>query len=351
MAESITGLDIGGAHLKAAQVSPAGRILTAIQVPCTLWLGLEHLRHALALATARLAPVGRVAITMTGELADLFPDRATGVARLCATVATAMPEAEQHVWAGRLGFLEPARVPGHETAVASANWLASATLAAERAGQGLFVDLGSTTTDILVMADRDVRAEGMTDRERLATGELVYTGLVRTPLMTLATAAPFAGRWVTLANELFATMADAHRLTGSLPEEADQHATADGQAKTETASAHRLARMIGADFADGSMDDWRRLAGWFVRRQQRRIEDAVALQESRGLLAADAPLVGAGCGRFLLERLADTLGRPYRDFASLLDVEPPAAAWASTCAPAVAVALLHAQGTVGRDDR
>ena len=53
-------------------------------------------------------------------------------------------------------------------------------------------------------------------------------------------------------------------------------------------------------------------------------------------------MVGAGCGRFLLEPLARDLDRPYRDLGDLLAAEPAAAAWAATCAPAVAVALLLA---------
>ena len=149
--------------------------------------------------------------------------------------------------------------------IASANWLASATLVARRLGDALFVDLGSTTTDILLLAGGEVRADGMTDRERLATGELVYTGLTRTPVMALAAEAPFAGRWVALMNELFATTADVHRVLGWLPEDADQHPAADGGPKTATASARRLARMVGADLADGGLADWRRLAGWLAR--------------------------------------------------------------------------------------
>ena len=340
MTESITGLDIGGAHLKVAQVSPDGRILSAAQVPCALWLGLDRLDQALREATARLPPLRRVAVTMTGELADLFPDRATGVARLTEFLVGALPGADLHFWAGPQGFVGPAAVPGHAGSIASANWLASASLVARHGRHALFIDLGSTTTDILVVADGAVHAQGMTDSTRLASGELVYTGLTRTPLMALAAEAPFAGRRVALMNELFATTADLYRVLGILPESADQHAAADNGAKTATESARRLARMIGADLADGAMPEWRRLAAWLARCQRRRIEDAVALQLSRSLLPEDAPIVGAGCGRFLLEPLARDLDRPYRDLGDLLAAEPAAAAWAATCAPAVAVALL-----------
>jgi probable H4MPT-linked C1 transfer pathway protein len=335
-------LDIGGAHLKVAQTMDDGRVIAAVQVPCALWQGLDRLERALAEAAAGLAPIVRTAVTMTGELADLFPDRATGVRSLLDAVTASLPHARHRVWAGRLGFVAPSEAAGCADAIASANWLASATLAARRA-DGLFVDMGSTTTDVLVLAGGAVRAGGFTDRERLATGELVYTGLTRTPLMAVAKAAPFRGRWISLMNEHFATVADAWRVLGVLPEAADQHPAADNGPKSIEASARRLGRMVGADLGEGDDGDWRRLAGWFAACQTRAIEDAVLLQLSRGLVGERPCLVGAGCGRFVVEALAGRLDLPYRDFASLVEAGHDAGAWTATCAPAVAVALLAAE--------
>jgi probable H4MPT-linked C1 transfer pathway protein len=344
--QRITGLDIGGAHLKVAQAEPDGRVVAALQVPCALWQGLDRLEQALAEAGARLVPTSRVAVTMTGELADLFPDRAEGVACILDVVTMALPEAEHRVWAGRRGFVGPGVARLCTGEVASANWLATATLAARRVGEAVLVDLGSTTTDVLLLAERAVQAEGLTDRQRLASGELVYTGLTRTPLMALARRAPFGGRWVAVMNEHFATTADVYRVLGCLPEAADQHPAADGGAKTVAASARRLARMVGADLKDAGLASWQALAAWLARRQEHLIEDALALQLSRGLVADKAPLIGAGCGRFLVEDLARRLGRPYRDFAALVDATAEALPWVATCAPAVAVALLARDAAV-----
>lgn len=343
MPELITGLDLGGAHLKAAQATPDGRIVRAMQVPCQLWRGLDRLEAALAEVAAAIRPDGRVGVTMTGELVDLFPDRHAGVAALLAALAAAWLGRDLAVWSGARGFVAPAVAVADE--VASANWLATATLAARRVGEGVLVDLGSTTTDIVVLAGGRPGAQAATDRDRLAAGELVYVGLTRTPVMALAAEAPFAGRRVPLMNEFFATSADLFRVLGELPESADQHPAADNGAKTDEASARRLARMLGADLADGSPGDWRRLAGWLAGMLLRRVEDGLALQLSRGLIAESAPLIGAGCGRFLVERL--TAGRSYRDFVDLIDCDPAAREWASTCAPAAAVAALLAEARHG----
>lgn len=341
--ELVTGFDVGGAHLKAAQVTRDGRVTAALQVPCALWQGLDRLEVALTEALGRLAPVRVAAVTMTGELADLFPDRATGVRALITAVRAGLPDARHLIYAGRAGFLAPEAAGTRPHEVASANWYATATLAARRVGEGLLVDIGSTTTDALVLAGGEVRALGWSDRERLAAGELIYTGLTRTPVMAVADRAPFGGRWHGLTAEHFATMADVHRVLGTLDEAADQHPAADNGPKTAEASARRLARMIGADLADGSMAEWRRLAGWLAAAQRRTIEDALRLALSRGLLGETAPLVGVGCGRLVVEQLARDLKRPYRDFAGLLAAEPDAAGWSATCAPAVAVAALAAE--------
>lgn len=336
----VLGLDVGGAHLKAA-FARDGRILAVRQVPCRLWEGLDRLDAAFATALAGLPPPGRVALTMTGELADLFVDRGTGVAALVEAVAGRFPELPLLVWAGREGFLPPDPAARRSAAaVASANWLATASLAAARAGNGLLVDIGSTTTDILPLIGGVVRFAGYSDAERLAKGELVYQGLTRTPAMAMADRAPLAGAWVPLMNEYFATAADVWRLLGRLDETHDQHPAADNGPKTTEASARRLARMVGADLGPAGPEGWLGLAEWLGCAQLRRIEDAMRLVLSRERVPAAAPVVGAGCGRSLASDLAERLGRPCLDLAELIQVEPAAAAMAATCAPAVAVALL-----------
>ena len=57
-------------------------------------------------------------------------------------------------------------------------------------------------------------------------------------------------------------------------------------------------------------------------------------------LALDAPIIGAGIGRFIAKTCAQRLVRPYQDFHQLTDSLDTAV---SDHAPAVAVALLASQ--------
>ena len=118
---------------------------------------------------------------MTGELVDLFADRAEGVGRLSQTMAEHFADDELRVYAGRQGFVAS---PGeHWRAVASANWHASARFVGTHCAQALFIDVGSTTADIVPIRNGQVDAAGYTDDERLVSEELVYTGVTRTPIM------------------------------------------------------------------------------------------------------------------------------------------------------------------------
>jgi (4-(4-[2-(gamma-L-glutamylamino)ethyl]phenoxymethyl)furan-2-yl)methanamine synthase len=337
----VIGWDVGGAHLKAARAEH-GRVVDAVQVPSPLRLGLARLKQSFAEAKAMIGSAPRHVVTMTGELADTFTSRAEGVESLSRAAADELAPGEVLLYAGRAGFIAPELAARHVEDVASANWHASAALVGRRLGTALFMDMGSTTTDIVPVMSGKVAAQGYTDAERLAAGELVYTGLVRSFLMATRERAPFAGAWTGLIAENFANMADVHRILGTLPDGADQMATADGREKSVAASRARLARMVGRDAADASDAEWTLLARSFAEAQVRAVTDGALVVLSQGTLPPDAPVVGAGIGDAVLREVARRLDRRHVPFESLLEVAPAARERASQCAPAAALAALAA---------
>ncbi|PZR92179.1 MAG: H4MPT-linked C1 transfer pathway protein [Hyphomicrobiales bacterium] len=339
--QKIIGWDVGGAHLKAARVEN-GTVTKAVQIPCPLWLGLGELDRAFTGAEAAIGRAPLNAITMTGELCDAFATREEGVLGLAAIMVRLLNPGRALFYAGRSGFVGDREVADHAIEIASANWHASAALTGTRARFALFIDMGSTTMDIIPIAEGRPASLGYTDAERLAHGELVYSGIARSFLMAGPKLVPFAGRWTPLMNEWFATMADVHRILGQLPEGADMMDAADGRQKTGAASRARLARMIGRDSSEADDAAWEALARFFAEAQLRDIMDAAALVLSRGILHATAPVVGAGAGRGVIRELAARLGRPFIAFDDLIEAVPEARSKACDCAPASAVALLAA---------
>ena len=338
--DPIIGWDLGGAHLKAALAGDDGVLLDVVQVPCPLWQGMDRFEEAVE-SVVRSWPLPRHhAITMTGELADLFPSRDRGVATLLRYMMNRFKDHDLSVYAGRFGMVPVARYREHVTTIASANWLASASYAANHLDEGLLLDVGSTTTDVVAFSGGKVLNVGINDAERLQSGELIYTGVVRTPVAAVTRKAPFDGTWQRLTAELFSTMADVYRLLGVLPEGADQLETADGRGKSVVESASRLGRMLGRDADRTRTSEWEHVARYIARRQMGHILDAVDQLLSGSRLSDRAAIVGAGVGRFLIKRFIDAIGRPYVDFASLCAASADLSDVASNCAPAVALALL-----------
>ncbi len=340
--EAVVGWDLGGAHIKSARLAGDGCVESVVQLPCPLWQGLEWLESGIDSVLESLGDCNGVrhAVTMTGELVDLFPDRASGVKSLIEVMSRRFPNARLSIYGGQAGFLEPDKAADSALQVASANWLATASLVAARLPAGVLIDVGSTTTDLIPFADKQVLTCDTTDHQRLIGQSLIYTGVVRTPLMAIADKAPFAGEWVHLMAEHFATTADIYRLLGQLPEGADLLPSADGGEKSPIGSARRLARMLGLDADATDFEGWRKVSGYLAELQLRQIEDACTRILSRPGLPDSAPLVGAGVGRFLVERICQRLNRPYVGIETLFSCAREQASKAAECAPAVAVASL-----------
>ncbi len=335
----VVGWDIGGAHLKAVRAED-GRIVAAVQLAAPLRLGVASLADSFAQAKAAIGSAQRHVVTMTGELADTFVSRTEGVHCLCELAVRVLAPEPVWVFAARGGLVSAQDAQHRVADIASANWYASALLVGREHAAALFMDMGSTTTDIIPVVGGAVAARGYTDAERLITGELVYTGLVRSFLMATAEWAPLGGRWTSTIKENFANMGDVHRILGALPDGADLMATADGREKTPAASRARLARMVGCDAGGADEGAWAELARWFAEAQIRAIGDGAHLVLSQGALASHAPIVGAGVGEAVLREVARRLGRPYVRFASLLNAAPDVRDRAAACAPAAALAVL-----------
>jgi (4-(4-[2-(gamma-L-glutamylamino)ethyl]phenoxymethyl)furan-2-yl)methanamine synthase len=342
---AVIGWDLGGANLKLAHLAD-GRLVQVAHIPCPVRQDVGKFDTTLEQGLL-LCPAGAAhAVTMTGELSDVFVDRAEGVAYLVDMMRRAT-DGEALFYGGDAGFLDCIRAVERSAEVASANWHASAALVASIVPEGLFIDVGTTTTDLVPLKSGAVAARSFSDGERLAGGELIYTGAVRTPVMAVARTVPFDGRMQRIAAERFATMADVWRLTGDMPHDADPYPTPDLMGKGTQESAARLARMLGRDVGDAGLLAVIDVARHFAACQVAEIEDASETLLAREDIAADAPVIGAGCGRFIARHIAQRLGRPYGDFGELIDCAPDMRDTAAVCAPAVAVGLLAERALSG----
>lgn len=286
----ILGLDVGGANTKAAS---SDGVFTKIEY-LPLWKGAP-LEPFLRRLSSEARPEA-LAVVMTGELADSFPDKRSGVLFIKG--------------AAERSFSCPVRFWGVDgfrwrdlSDLAAANWSASACLVCAQIGDSLFVDMGSTTTDLIPIKGGARAAK--TDFERLARGELIYSGLLRTNLAALLGEVEIEGMRVPLSSELFAIAADAHLVGGRICEDDYTVETPDGRGRDRTSALRRLARTVCADLAEIGSDAAAEIARQAAARQLSLLAGGISR------LAEDHALdlvVAAGIGEGLIEEAARSLG-------------------------------------------
>lgn len=268
----VLGLDVGGANLKAATSDGAAR-----ERAFPLWKHPERLGEEVKSLVAELPKSDAVAVVMTGELADCFESKAEGVRAIVEAVCRAVEPLSVHFWQTGGEFVGADDAVELTRLVAAANWHALATFCGRvvPTGPALLIDVGSTTTDLIPLRDGVVVAEGLTDLERLRSGELVYTGAVRTPVCAFGPTIDVGNEVMPMAAELFATMRDVHLMLGSLPEAPEDRDTADGRPATIAHARKRLARMLCADpeeIGEGMLEEFARA---LARRQREVIRAAL----------------------------------------------------------------------------
>ncbi len=337
MTKHIVGLDIGGANIKAAHVDGQ-----ALCQPFEMWKNPAKLAPALEQILGTFPCVELLAVTMTAELADCFETKAEGVEFILTAVEQAARGIPVVVWQTGAEFVPPHVARDIPLMVAAANWHALATWVGRLVpvGCALLLDVGSTTADIIPLCNGVPVPRGLTDVARLQSGELVYTGVRRTPLCALAEAAPFRGVFTPLAAELFATTLDAYLTLGLVAEDADDTQTANGLPATRAAALDRLARSLCCDRTEFTAADAEVAARFFYDRQRllltRAFDQVLALQTG-----PCSHVLVSGSGSFLAEAVLD--GHPQLRAAERTDLTQLFGSAASQAACAFAVSRLASE--------
>ena len=335
MARLVLGLDIGGANLKAA--TPDGR---AVSLPFALYKQPNLLGQRLAELLAHFPGVSEFAVTMTGELCDCFATKREGVTHILNAVRGVARSYAVRVWGTDGRFHDCPAAEADPLTVAAANWHALATWCGPlcATGTAILLDIGSTTTDAIALLDGEPRPEGRTDRDRLGTQELVYTGVRRTPLCAVLERGKHAA-------ELFATTLDVYLTLGDVPENPADLDTADGRPATKAFAHARLSRMLGGDPEVTPPLDTFYLANAAYAEQCDLLERALGRRwdylnralRRQPLDPCGPTVILSGSGEFLARKVFAAREHFDLDIVSLADHLGPAVA---ACAPAYAVAVL-----------
>jgi probable H4MPT-linked C1 transfer pathway protein len=337
----VIGWDIGGVNTKVARVEN-GVVGSALSHPYEIQHDPAALAPLLRTLAGRVGAAGddRHAVTMTAELSQMFRTKREGVAFVLDALAAAFPTSDVRVYAVDGRFLSADDAVAEPLAIAASNWAATGAVVARDYADAILIDIGTTTTDIIPIVNGRVAAVGATDPARLASGELVYTGALRTPVEAITHRVPLGDATAGVSAESFALIGDIHVWRGDLATSDYSVATPDRRPPSREFAGERIARVV---CADREMLDDRALsiiADAVADAQVQLIGNAI--RQVRHRCPTTRTAVVTGLGAFIAERAARLAGLEVARLADTIGAD------GSVSAPAAAVALLLEQPRAAR---
>ncbi len=332
----VAGFDIGGANTDLAVIDFEGEEIKNIEVDFAylpMWSNNGDLSRVLLELIEKICPVSEidaVGISMTAELVDAYDTKKDGVLDVVGKCEETFECPIAYV--GIEGMMSKAEIENTPLKAAAANWIATAQIATLISDNCIFIDTGSTTTDIIPIKDGKECAIGKSDFDRSATGELVYTGTLRTNLASFLDKVKLNGKEYRVASELFAQTADVYRVLDLISEDDYVCDTFDGESKSKLDCAKRIARVVCADLEMLSMEDITEMCKFIHQKQIEQIADGlkqVCEEQNLDLI------VTTGLGKDILDKkAAELLGLKVKSMGDMLSDEE------CVVAPAVGTAVM-----------
>ena len=336
MIMKIAGFDIGGANTDLAVIDFEDGEIKNIEVDFAylpMWSNNDDLSEVLIELIEKICSVSQidaVGISMTAELVDAYDTKKDGVLDIVRKCEETFDCPIAYV--GIDGMLSKDEIEKTPLKAAAANWIATAQIATLISDNCIFIDTGSTTTDIIPIRDGAECAIGKSDFDRSATGELVYTGTLRTNLASFLDKVELNGKQYRVASELFAQTADVYMVLDLITEDDYICDTFDGEGKSKIDCARRIARVVCADLEMLSMEDIVEMSKVIHQKQVEQIADGLKQVVETQKLDL---IVTTGLGKDILDRpAAELLGLEVKSMGDILTDDE------CTVAPAVGTAVM-----------
>jgi len=333
----IAGFDIGGANTDVAIVDfdDSGNIIQIetdfVYLP--MWTKKEQLKESLRDLLGTNKDVEAIGISMTAELVDAYKTKKEGVLDIAQKSADSFDVPLGFV--GLEGIVMLSDVLKDPIQVAAANWVATVPLAAKIDPNCILIDTGSTTTDIIPIKNGRECAAGRSDLQRLKTGELVYSGTLRTNVATLVDKVPLDGTMIRIASELFAVTADVQMVLGNIKEADYTGDTMDGAGKSIEECMTRISRVVCGDMDVLNSEEINVIAEYIYKIQVEKISEALLEVSRRNNISM---VVSTGLGMDVIcARACEVAGLKYIGMDKILKKKD------CVVAPAIGTAILMEQ--------
>jgi probable H4MPT-linked C1 transfer pathway protein len=263
-----------------------------------------------------------VGVVITGELCGCFSTKREGVLYIKRAVSNMFEDTK--FFDIYCNFKNSSSADKDSLSIAATNWLASAKFLSKEHKDAIFVDIGSTTTDVIPIVDGKIKAK-RTDFERLKYGELIYSGVLRTGVAHLLKRVKVRGEEYGTSSELFAISADAYLVLGYITNDdyscekpcnyfANEEVEKKEEDKRRISAMQRLARVLCSDLDEIGEEGVVGIAEQVKGAQVEELIDSIKrIKAKYGL----KKVVSAGIGDFIVKEAADSLDMDFLSLSSI----------------------------------
>jgi len=295
------GIDIGGAHIKLIGLNKKRSVCYANYRKCYVWKGLNNLKKEFEyINDLNFDKKIICGITMTAELCDIFKSRKVGankISDLCKILKY------NFLFYSKQKNTFTRDVKSNYKNIISMNWHAVARYFLRYYKNLIIIDFGSTTTDFICIKDGFINNVGVDDFSRLSEGELIYTGVVRTPLFGVQSKINYKNSIYYVIPELFSSTSDLYRVNNFINKDFDVDDEADHQGKSITESLVRISRSFAIDYKKKNHRLLLDLSKILIKKQIKTIEENIKILKKKNNYKKNVPIFFSGIGRSILKNM------------------------------------------------
>ena len=292
------GLDIGGAHIKVVGLNKTRQIVLVEYLKFYFWDKSKDFLTFIKQINKYIDEKTLIGITMTAELCDSFKTRKQGFNTLLSYCKNLKNDFFFYSL-GKSYFVKKAKYKN----VISMNWHAIGSYVSHEVSNCIIIDFGSTTTDLICVKNNKIRNVHFDDFSRLNNSELLYSGLVRTPIFSITNKVKIDDKTFNIIPEIFSNMADIYRISNLLELYHDIDDTSDLRSKSYINSLCRVSRNLGIDY-DTSLEDFIiQISKNIVRKQLASINKSIDILRKKYNLEPEHPIITSGIGKDILIKL------------------------------------------------
>jgi len=314
------GWDIGGAHTKYTTSKEKSFSFNSKIIPLKIWNNLDHLEKIINDVHNKYLKSYNIinAISMSAEMCDIFDNRKVGVRKILSLFDKKL--FKNYIYSSKYGIIENSKKLNHQT-VASMNWHIIADYLRSIRKNLIAIDLGSTTTDIILIRNHKCINKRVDDLSGLISSELLYTGILRTPIFSIIKRIRISDKYYHLIPEYYATMADVYRLLDIITLKEDYSDTADGRSKSKSDSLARVSRSLGFDYKPKNkkliISICEKIMSEHLDQISYNIEDHVNKNYKH---TKSLEFVGLGVGKSIIKKICMRNKWFYKDIGNLIDI-------------------------------